>query len=180
MRTIVVGDEKNLAALRKRILDPGVTGSIRKGIDEELRAANPHLDLDKLSPGAVVVVPDVPGVTAGPEDEVTAALPGNLGAVLGSASEAAGSAAGSVTAGGVAAGEAAGRTIDLGAARKELAKQLGSGQLAKVTKGDELLRTEVARLGEAVAEEQQRADRWQADLTGAMPVWQAGLDALRG
>ena len=31
MRTIVVGDEKNLAALRKRILDPGVTGSAARG-----------------------------------------------------------------------------------------------------------------------------------------------------
>ena len=77
MRTIVVGDEKNLAALRKRILDPGVTGSARKGIDEELRAANPHLDLDKLSPGAVVVVPDLPGVSAPPAGRpATTVLPG--------------------------------------------------------------------------------------------------------
>jgi hypothetical protein len=164
MRTIVVGDEKNLAALRKRILDPGVTGSVRKGIDEELRAANPHLDLDRLSPGAVVVVPDVPGAAAGPDDEATTVtvLPGNLDAVLASA------------------GGAATRAVDLGEARKELVRQLGSSQLAKATKGDELLRAEVTRLNEAVAEEQRRAGQWQAALTAAVPVWQAGLDALRG
>jgi hypothetical protein len=154
MRTIVVGDEKNLAALRKRILDPGVTGSARKGIDEELRAANPHLDLDKLSPGAVVVVPDVPGLSAPPaDDQTTTALPVNF---------------------------AAATTIDLGAARKELAKQLGSSQLTKAAKGDDLLRAEVARLNTAIAEEQQRAQQWQDALTAAVPAWRAALDALRG
>jgi hypothetical protein len=170
MRTIVVGDEKNLAALRKRLLDPGVTGSVRKGVDEELRAANPHLDLDKLTPGAVVVVPDVAGVAASPDDGTTATgtvLPGDLGEVLaGTGADRAGSLG-------------ATRTIDLGAARLELARQLGSAQLAKATKGDDQLRAEVSRLGEALAEEQRRVEQWRADLTAAMPGWQAGLDALR-
>jgi hypothetical protein len=153
MRTIVVGDEKNLAALRKRILDPGVTGAVRKGIDEELRAANPHLDLERLSPGAVVVVPDVPGVAPAPqEDDATTPLP-------------------------VAAPA---RAVDPGALRKELARQLGSAQLAKAAKGDDLLRAEVARLGETIAEEQRRAEQWTADLAAALPVWREGLDALRG
>ena len=170
MRTIVVGDEKNLAALRKRLLDPGVTGSVRKGVDEELRAANPHLDLDRLSPGAVVVVPDLPGVAASTGDQATAtgtALPGDLGDVVAG------------TAGGRAGSLGATRTIDLGAARLELARQLGSAQLTKAVKGDDQLKAEVSRLGEALAEEQRRSQRWQADLEAAIPGWQAGLDALR-
>lgn len=170
MRTIVVGDEKNLAGLRKRLLDPGVTGAVRKGVDEELRAANPHLDLDKLSPGAVVVVPDVPGVAATPDDGATATgtvLPGDLGAVR------------TGTGGDQAGSLGATRTIDLGAARLELAKQLGSAQLTKASKGDEQLRAEVTRLGEALAEEQRRVEQWRADLSAALPDWQAGLDALR-
>jgi hypothetical protein len=154
MRTIVVGDEKNLAALRKRILDPGASGSVRKGIDDELRAANPHLDLDKLSPGAVVVVPDVPGVSAPPvDDQTTTALPVNF---------------------------AAPKAIDLGAASKDLAKQLGSSQLTKATKGDDLLRAEVTRLNGALTDEQERAKQWQADLAAALPAWRSALDALRG
>jgi hypothetical protein len=154
MRTIVVGDEKNLAALRKRILDPGVAGSARKTVDDELRAANPHLDLDKLSPGAVVVVPDLPGLSTPPaDDQTTTALPVAF---------------------------AGPPTVDLGAARKELAKQLGSSQLTKVTKGDDLLRAEVSRLTDAITEEQQRAKQWQDDLTAAVPAWRSALDALRG
>jgi hypothetical protein len=170
MRTIVVGDEKNLAALRKRLLDPGVTGAVRKGVDEELRAANPHLDLDKLSPGAVVVVPDVPGVAAAVDDQATATgtvLPGDLGEVL--------AGTGADRSGGLGAT----RTLDLGAARLELARQLSSAQLTKAVKGDDQLRAEVSRIGDALAEEQRRSEQWKADLAAAVPAWQAGLDGLR-
>jgi hypothetical protein len=38
----------------------------------------------------------------------------------------------------------------------------------------------VARLGTAIAEEQQRERQWQEELTAAVPGWRAALDALRG
>jgi hypothetical protein len=116
------------------------------------------------------VVPDVPGIAAAPDDQATATgtgLPGDLGEVLAG------------TGAGRAGSLGATRTVDLGAARLELARQLGSAQLAKAVKGDDQLRAEVSRLGDALAEEQRRSDQWQADLTAALPGWQAGLDALR-
>jgi len=60
MAVLVVGAEKNFAAVRARIVTGTMSSAAAKRITDAFRKANPGVDLDKLSPGTVLVVPDLP------------------------------------------------------------------------------------------------------------------------
>jgi len=64
MAVLVVGSEKNFAAVRGRVTTGTVSGAAAKRIAEAFRKANPGVDLDKLRAGTVLVVPDLPELTA--------------------------------------------------------------------------------------------------------------------
>lgn len=64
MAVLVVGSEKNFAAVRARVASGTVTGAAAKRIADAFRQANPGVDLDKLQPGTVLVVPDLPELKA--------------------------------------------------------------------------------------------------------------------
>ena len=63
MAVIVVGTEKNFAALRPRIFSGRVSNVALKETTEALVAANPGVDLEKLQPGTILTVPDSPHVS---------------------------------------------------------------------------------------------------------------------
>ena len=64
MAVLVVGSEKNFAAVRARVATGTVSGAAAKRIAEAFRMANPGVDLDKLQPGTILVVPDLPELKA--------------------------------------------------------------------------------------------------------------------
>lgn len=74
MPTLIVGEERNLSQLNRRLFQPRVSSEAKNRIVERIRAANPHVDLDNLEPGTVLTVPDEPEVRARDEvglDEMT-------------------------------------------------------------------------------------------------------------
>ena len=64
MAVLVVGSEKNVAAVRARVATGAVSGAAAKRIADAFRQANPGVDLDNLQPGTVLVVPDLPELKA--------------------------------------------------------------------------------------------------------------------
>jgi hypothetical protein len=58
----VVGAERNLEALADTVLRKRTAVATRESALEAIRAANPGLDLDRIDPGTVVLLPDVKGV----------------------------------------------------------------------------------------------------------------------
>lgn len=61
MRVIVVRDEKNARALAGRLLKARTSQAATTRAIAAIRDANPGLDLDKLRPGDVVLVPELAG-----------------------------------------------------------------------------------------------------------------------
>src|SRR5687767_876938 len=61
MRTLVVKKTSDLQALSSELLASGLAAAKSRAAIESLQALNPHVDLNKLAPGAVLLVPDAPG-----------------------------------------------------------------------------------------------------------------------
>ena len=58
MPVIVVGTEKNFAALRPRLITGKASTTAVSEISAAIRVANPHANLDRLEPGTILTVPD--------------------------------------------------------------------------------------------------------------------------
>ena len=67
MPVLVVGTEKNFAALRPRLFTGRVSTRDARAVAEAIRAANPDVDLDRLTPGTVLTVPECVGARMGRE-----------------------------------------------------------------------------------------------------------------
>lgn len=63
MPVIIVGAEKNFAALRPRLFSGSVSNKVVHDVTEAIAAANPHADLKALQTGTVLTVPDHPRVS---------------------------------------------------------------------------------------------------------------------
>ena len=74
----VVGAERNLDALADVVLRKRTAFATRASALEAIRAANPGLDLDRIDPGTVVLLPDVKGVRAVSADEPVHDTTGDL------------------------------------------------------------------------------------------------------
>lgn len=60
MRILTIRTQRDAAAARTRLIDATASPELALQAEALLKAANPHLDLDNLEPGAVVLVPDAP------------------------------------------------------------------------------------------------------------------------
>ena len=60
MAVLVVGNERNLAGIRARIVTGTVSRAAAKRIGEAFRQANPGVDFDALRPGTILTVPSIP------------------------------------------------------------------------------------------------------------------------
>jgi hypothetical protein len=161
MRTVVVNTERDLAALRTRVMRPGVSEARLRAVEETIRAANPHLDLDRLHPGAVVVLPDHPDVAGDPASSAVSAIDA-VGAALPKVRETVRQSA-----------QAAARRGD------DLARVLTAREVSHAADSDDELRAEVTRLGAAVAERQRRAQEWAQRVADSTAGWQAAMEELR-
>ncbi len=158
----VVGAERNLDALADVVLRKRTAVATRASALEAIRAANPGLDLDRIDPGTVVLLPDVKGVrpvaagepvhdTAG---DLVARMKDGIGALL-------------------AAGEAAEeqRRIERHEAEEvfgdPVVKKLSS-QVPELVANLKSVRTsldaEDAEAGQAMESLRQSVDAWAADL----------------
>jgi hypothetical protein len=73
MAIVVVGKEKSLTELTNGLLLARASKTSRTQAEEAIRAANPGLDLGRLSRGQVLVVPDLPQARATTVDHVESA-----------------------------------------------------------------------------------------------------------
>jgi hypothetical protein len=171
MPIIVVGQEKNFAALRPRLFAAKVSNQTAGRVAAEIRKANPHANLDRLTPGTVLEVPSAPSVRVRGEfsldDTTKSAITGvaNLGKSL------------------LAdlAGTAEQREKEASAERKAVLKALdsvGTGTASGRARDKELAKDlESAR--KALAEEDDRAKERVAAIKQAQTEWTAALDELK-
>jgi len=82
MRILTVRTQRDATAALGRLIPSDVSAEARASAEELLRAANPHLDLDHIEPGAVILVPDAPQLNLAATENLRgaslAAVAGNL------------------------------------------------------------------------------------------------------
>lgn len=171
MPVLVVGTERNFAALRSRLFEGRVSTAVARRVEDAVRVANPGVDLDQLRPGTVLSVPDLPELRLGENDlaldEGTKALVAGLHAAATAALD------GLVV--------EAGRLEEEGAAeRKELARAMQARPVQDAASKDADLAADLEAARKAVAEEEAAAKGRPADLAKARAAWENDLDALRG
>jgi hypothetical protein len=169
MAIIVVGNEKNFAALRPRLFAAKVSNRVAGEVAAEIRKANPHANLDRLTPGTVLRVPEAPSVRVRGElslDETTrGAVEGvaNHGrSLLGELSE-----------------TAERRAAAARSERRAVLKALESVGTTTGRQRDRELAKDLESAHRALTDEEERARERAATLKQAQAEWTAALDELR-
>jgi hypothetical protein len=169
MAIVVVGAEKNFAALRPRLFSGRVSNQAAGRVADALREANPHVDLDALTPGTVLTVPDLPEVSIRGGlsfDEITTR---GIDVVFAHAADTLRHLV-----------ETADRRLGEDAAeRKVLVRSMGAREVKAAETEDSALADDVAATRRAVAEEEALAKDRAAWLERAQAEWGAQLDELR-
>jgi hypothetical protein len=170
MPVIVVGAEKNFAALRPRVFSGRVTGDALREVTDAVAAANPHADLEKLEPGTVLTIPDHPRISTRGDlslDDSTTKQ------VLEGISNAGAKALEQLM-------ETARKTeSEARAERKRLAKALDVKELDAAGRKDKALAAELKTAAEAVAGEEAAAKERAAALDEARAAWNSELKSLK-
>jgi hypothetical protein len=169
MPVVVVGTEKTFTALRPRLFEGKVSSRQAADVKAALKEANPHVNLDKLTPGTVLSVPDAPGVHLRPGlslDEPT------KGAVEGAAGV--GRLALDELVQTAARGESEAR-----AERKRVLKSLDQAGEAVTRTREPGLAKELEAARRDLEEEDERAKERAATLKRAQVEWAEGLETLQ-
>jgi hypothetical protein len=170
MPVIIVGNEKNFTALRSRLFSGRVSTAAAKEVSEAIAAANPHVDLNKLEPGTVLTVPDVPHVKVSGD----LSLDDTTKQVLAGIAQSGADALDDI----VTAARAADR--DAAAERKQLTATLGSTELGAAGGRNKDIADDVKAVQKAVADEEKAAKDRTAALQQASDAWNAELKTLQG
>jgi hypothetical protein len=168
MAVLVVGAEKNFAALRPRLFTGRVSTRIVGEVADAIRAANPHVNLDKLTPGVVLTIPDAPRVRLERDlslDEATRRAIEGLGTV------------GKAQLDDVF-GRAKAREEEDAAERKRLSAALDGRNLAAATRSDPQLKENIAFVRGLLQELDGAAKQRSAMLKEAQSEWAAELEKL--
>jgi hypothetical protein len=167
---IVVGSEKNFAALRPRLFGGSVSSKAAGEVSAAIQAANPHADLKKLEPGTVLVVPD---------DLPHVAVRGDLSLDKGAKS----AAAGVLEAGDAAladlTADAQARARDVAAERKAQTRTLSGKQVTAAAAKDKAIAASLEQARRALAAADAAAKARAAALAEAQEEWSKELAALR-
>ena len=170
MPVIIVGDEKNFAALRPRLFSGKVSNQAVREVTDAVAAANPHADLKALEPGTVLTIPDHPRVSTRGDlslDDVTMkqVFEGLSNAGAGALEQLA----------------AAARQTESAAAaeRKRLARALEAKELDAAGRKDRALAAELKAAAEGIAGEEAAAKERAAALDEARAAWNAELKTLK-
>lgn len=168
MPIVVVGTEKNFAALRPRLFESKVSRKDAGEVADQIRKANPHANLDKLTPGTVLTIPEAANVDVRGDlalDEPTKnELKGHAehGKTL----------LGEVVA---AADRREAETRDERARALEALDSIETGPLAPREPG---LAKQLTAARKALADEDERAKQREETLKRAQAEWTEDLDAL--
>ena len=170
MPVIVVGTERNFAALKPRLVTGRVSTAAVSEITAAISAANPHADLSRLEPGTILTIPeDVPHLEVRGEvsldDTTRSAIEGVTNAGAAALEEL------------VAA--AAAREKEGTAERKALTKSLAGKEVTAAARRDKALGADVKAAEQAIADEDAQAKERAAALKQAQAGWKAELAALK-
>jgi hypothetical protein len=164
MPIVVVAAEKNLKGLTDRLLVGGASRAATARAAAAIRAANPNLDLDRLRPGVVVVVPELERARAEVGDVVEPGLAGARDLVLeqlggfGAAAD---------------AGEAAEAEV-----REQTATALEDPAVKRAAERDPALRALLDELADAFPVAAKEADQRRRAMAAALRQWKEDLDSL--
>jgi hypothetical protein len=168
MPVIVVGNEKNFAALRSRLFAGKPTPAAIRAATDAITAANPHADLASLKPGTVLTIPDVPNLRVrtdvsldAPTKELAAGLVRGAEELLDEL----------VAAAKADEESAAGQ-------RKQLGRSLSATELASAARKDRTLGARLKATRNALAQEQDQAGTRATALDEARARWTEELKAL--
>jgi hypothetical protein len=170
MPVIIVGSEKNFAALRPRLFTGSVSTKAAGQVSSAIQAANPHADLKALKPGTVLTIPD---------DLQHVAVAGDL-SIDGATKEAV---AGVLEAGATTVEQLASMTkesIAAGAAeRKSLARTLAGKQLSAAAAEDKAVAASLQAAQDALAAADAAEPGRAAAVERAQGEWAAELETLK-
>ncbi|MDX6665222.1 MAG: hypothetical protein QOG68_1428 [Solirubrobacteraceae bacterium] len=170
MSVLIVGSEKNFAALRPRLFTGSVSSKVAGTVSAAITAANPGVDLAKLAPGTVLDIPgDLPSVSV---DEGVALDPGAQQAIVAVLDAGVGSVAG------LAAAAKAQQAADA-AARRPVLAALGSAELRALAQKDASLASRISAAKNALAAADTTDKESQVALKQAQAQWERELTALR-
>ena len=166
MPIIVVGTEKNFAALRPRLFAGRVSNKVAGQVKRAMGEANPHADLDKLTPGTILTVPDSPEVSVRAELSFDEVLSEEIAA---------------------AADHAKAALDELSTAAKERETETRTERRVTLKYVDAIpdpflvdgLAKDVEAARRALLEEDTRAEERMSRLDKANAVWTEEIDALR-
>ncbi len=170
MSVIVVGAEKNFAALRPRLLSGSVSSKAAGEISAAIQEANPHADLKALAPGTVLTIPDdLPHVVVRGDvslDDLSKTT------VTGIVTDGDATITQLTTTGLSVAKDAA-------TARKALAKSLTGAQLTAAASQDKAVAASIQAAQDALAAADAAAKARTDALAQAQTEWSAELAALK-
>jgi hypothetical protein len=166
MPILVVGTEKNFAALRPRLFAGRVSNKVAGQVRRAMREANPHADIDRLKPGTILTVPDSPEVSLRAELSFDAVLSEGIEAAAGY-------------------GKAALDELSTAAKEREAETRAERRLTLKYVEAipdrflEDGLAKDVEAAREALLEEDARASERTSRLEKANAVWTEEIDALR-
>jgi hypothetical protein len=169
MPVIIVGDEKNFAALRPRLFRGRVSNKVVHEVTEAMAAANPHADLKALERGTVLMVPD----------DARVSVQGDL-----SLDRTSRQALRNVAQAGIEALEQLAATAESSAREaaadgKRLSKLLSTRELAAAGRKDKALANDLQAARDATAAEGADAKKRTAAFHQARAEWTKELDELK-
>lgn len=165
-KLFVVRDQRNLAELGPALLKGRPSAALKESAFEAIRRANPSLDLDKLTPGTVVMLPPLEGArdTSSQDPAQTAAgdLLTRVRSALDSLSRAADSA-----------------EEQRVAERKEAQGVLGNAVVKRLSSQVPALAANLESQRAGSKDEDVSARKQLAALNAAQQEWEADLEVLR-
>jgi len=164
MPLIVVEQEENAAALVARLLRARTSKSAAERAVSALRESNPGLDLDRLTPGTIVVVPELKGARASVGDLAGPAAAGVVDPLKAS-----------LTA--LSDGARAALETDR-AQRAETAGVFDAEEVRQAAERDPVLRDVLEALRRTLGEDDERAVRSTDALLAEIDGWNQDLDRL--
>jgi hypothetical protein len=170
MPVIIVGNEKNFAALRPRIFSGRVSNATVGEVSDAIAAANPHADLKALQPGTILTVPDSPHVSVRGDVSIDEATKETLAGIA----EQGASALEQLVA------VSRGLEREATAERKRLIAALSAKELDAAARKDKALASDLKDVQQAMKDEEAAAKQRQTGLQDASKSWNAELDALKG
>jgi len=169
MAQLIVGEENNLTQLNPRLFRGRVSSNAKAKVTEAIREANPHVDLNRLEPGTVLTIPDLPEVDVRGDlslDEISKQTIAEASSYL------------QATLGQIAAMEREERK-KAKAMRTELNKTLASRKVSQISGRDKNIKAMIESARRTLAAEDEIEKEESALVKQAFSQWSKDLSLLR-